>query len=294
MGAINNDEKNSMNKQIESEAESMASKKQAVSNVFNTVASGYDNAALRWFPFAADVIVDLLKPVPGSKFLDIATGTGVVAVAAAQAVAAHGRVMAIDLAENMLQQAMAKAKHLQLNHIEFFTMDAEALDFRTDYFDNVACSFGLFFLADMPGALRSWKRVTRSGGRLVFTSFAQSAFQPMMQLYLDDLQSYGIEMGQARVAMQRLMDPAVGRAMMQECGYLNVDVHTKQCGYHLQNVNEWWDVLWNSGTRGLLNQLEEQDLLTFKTQHLNQVKNLFVDDKLWLDVQVNFTYGVAP
>lgn len=274
--------------------EQVAAKKQAVSTIFNTVASGYDNPALRWFPIAADAIIDLLKPAPGTKFLDVATGTGVVAVAAAQAVAAHGRVMAIDLAEHMLQQAINKAKHLKLGNIDFFTMDAEQLEFQENYFDNVACSFGLFFLPDMQAALRNWRRVVKPMGKVAFTSFTQSAFQPMMNLYLDRLQHYNVEIGQARVSMQRLMEPEIGRAMMKEGGYQNVDVYTRQCGYHLQNTDEWWDILWNSGTRGLLNQIPEQELPLFKKQHLDEVGKLFSDGKLWLDVQVNFTCGQVP
>ena len=266
-------------------------KKQAVSTIFNTVAAGYDNPALRWFPVTADTIVDLIKPAPGTTFLDVATGTGVVAVAAAQAVATHGRVMAIDLAEQMLQQAMAKAKHLRLQNIDFFTMDAEQLEFSSHYFDNVACSFGLFFLPDMQQALQNWQRVVKPGGKVVFTSFAQTAFQPMMDLYLESLQQFGVEISQARVSMRRLMDPAVGSAMMAECGYANVAVHSKQCGYYLQSVNEWWDILWNSGTRGLLNQIPGPQLPGFKEQHLAQVAQLFEDDKLWLDVLVYFTCG---
>lgn len=271
--------------------EQAAAKKQAVSNIFNTVASGYDNAALRWFPFAADAIIDLIKPAPGSKFLDVATGTGVVAVAAAQAVTVHGRVMAIDLAESMLEQAQAKARYLGLDNIDFFTMDAGQVEFRSDYFDNVACSFGLFFLPDMHEALRSWQRVTRPNGKVVFTSFAQTAFQPLMDHYLNDLQDFGIDVEPAKNSMSRLTDTTVGRELMRDCGYTNIDVYTKQCGYHLQNANEWWDILWNSGTRGLLNQIPEQELPLFKARHLQNIGQLFDEGKLWLDVQVQFTYG---
>jgi hypothetical protein len=49
--------------------------------VFDLVAAGYDDAALRFFPFCADRLISRLNPAPGTKLLDIATGTGVVALA---------------------------------------------------------------------------------------------------------------------------------------------------------------------------------------------------------------------
>jgi ubiquinone/menaquinone biosynthesis C-methylase UbiE len=64
--------------------------KQSVTNIFDTVAPGYDSEALRFFPFCADQIANELNPKPGQKILDVATGTGAVAVALAQAVRPGG------------------------------------------------------------------------------------------------------------------------------------------------------------------------------------------------------------
>ena len=82
----------------------------SVADVFNLIAAGYDREALRFFPYAADRLIARLKPAHGIKILDIATGTGVVALAAAQAVGAAGRVVGIDLAEGMLEQAEKKLR----------------------------------------------------------------------------------------------------------------------------------------------------------------------------------------
>jgi ubiquinone/menaquinone biosynthesis C-methylase UbiE len=60
--------------------------KQNIANVFETVAEGYDHPAARYFAFAADRLVSHLKPKPGSKLLDVAAGTGMVSIAAGQAV----------------------------------------------------------------------------------------------------------------------------------------------------------------------------------------------------------------
>lgn len=166
--------------------------KAAISNVFNLVAKKYDNPSLRFFPASANKIVNYIKIKPGDKVLDIATGTGMVAMAAAHCLNNNGRVQAIDLSENILEQAQQNVKHAGLNNVDFQIMDAENLEFESDYFDAITCSYGLFFIPNMSAALKSWLRVLKPGGRLIFTSFAPSAFQPLNDIFLANLAEYDI------------------------------------------------------------------------------------------------------
>ena len=135
---------------------------------------------------------------PGSKVLDVATGTGVAAIAFAQAVRPGGRVTAVDISADMLDRAAANITKMALDNVDLHQMDAERLDFRAGYFHSVVCSYGLFFLPDMPAALREWVRVLRPGGKLAFTSFETSAFQPMLDDFVARLH-------------QRVADDQLGR-----------------------------------------------------------------------------------
>ena len=91
--------------------------KQRTTAVFDLVATGYDHPALRLFPFCADRLVDAIRPRPGQKILDIGTGTGAVATALAQSVLPSGRVQAIDLAENMIEQAVTNVGKRGLTNV---------------------------------------------------------------------------------------------------------------------------------------------------------------------------------
>lgn len=267
-----------------------------VISVFNLVAAGYDDPALRFFPFCADRLVGRINPAPGSKLLDVATGTGVVALAAAQAVGQQGRVMAIDLAESMLDRLQEKVAKFGVWNIDLQVMDASSLDFRRDYFDYVVCSFGIFLLPDMAAGIREWVRVLKPGGRVLFTAFGKRAFQPMMERLLTRLEHHGFMSADEKAAMAsiRLAEPERCRELLFQAGLKEIEVTTEQVGYHLKDELQWWDVLWNSGMRGRLENIPPAERGDFMTQHLTEVQPLMTEKGLWLDVETHFAAGTKP
>lgn len=267
---------------------------QDIAELFDALADGYDRAALRFFPFTADRLAQRLAPRPGEKVLDVATGTGAVAVAVAQRLR-DGRVMAIDLSERMLDRAYANVRRMALHNVDLHPMDAAALEFRDGYFDALTCSFGLFFLPDMQAALQEWRRVLRPGGRMLLTGFAAGTFQPLAELFCERLAACGgPELTPADFGWQRLADAETVRQLLTGAGFEAIESSTEQLGYHLQSPQEWWEVIWNTGFRGCLAGLDDAALEAFRQQHLEQVGALFRDGVLWLDVPVIFTSARVP
>ena len=265
-------------------------------SVFNLVAAGYDGAPLRFFPFCADRMIRHLNPAPAAKLLDVATGTGAVALAASQAVGQQGRVMAIDLAEAMLERLQEKISKFGIQNIDLHVMDAGTLEFRRDYFDYVVSSFGIFFLPDMLAALREWVRVLKPGGRAMFSVFGKTAFQPMMARLVQNLDEHGVmtEGGDKPVVAMRLDEPARCRELLSQAGLVETEVTTEQFGYHLKDDSQWWEVLWNSGMRGKLEKIPAAERESFRVAHLQEVKPLMTDKGLWLDVETHLAVGTKP
>ncbi len=269
--------------------------KQQIISVFDEVASGYDSPALRFFPFSADRVLSHLSPKPGSRILDAATGTGALAVALAQAVGPQGRVMGIDLSAAMLDRAAHNTAKMALNNIDLFEMDAEAPEFRSDYFDAVTCGFGLFFLPDMLAALKQWRRMTKPGGTVLFTSFTAEAFVPLAEHFFTALESFGLDFsGEQQLASQRLVEAETCRQLMEETGFEAVEQHTDQLGYHLRGPDDWWEVVWNSGLRGIVQRLSAGQQEEFQREHLAQLASLVTEEGLWMGVEVRVTLGRVP
>src|SRR5262249_55210963 len=124
-------------------------------------------AAMLTTPLAARMIM-MADISPGQRVLDIGTGTGVVALEAANAIGSQGRCVGIDLSEKMLTSARANARRANLaERIEFKAMDAETLQFAPDSFDVVLSLFALLHFPNPAVALKEMFRVLKPGGTLV-------------------------------------------------------------------------------------------------------------------------------
>lgn len=97
----------------------------------------------------------------GMRVLDVACGTGVLALAAADVVGEKGAVVGVDLNPGMLAVARSKG-----SGVTWHEGAAEALPFRSQSFDAVMSQFGLMFFSDQRAALEEMWRVVRPGGRL--------------------------------------------------------------------------------------------------------------------------------
>lgn len=263
-------------------------RKQMIQTAFDTVAEGYDHPSLPFFRQTAQRMCKHLSPEPNACWLDVATGTGVIALEAARHLPA-GSVVGVDLSDGMLRQARAKAQAQQLRNATFRQMDADDLDFPPDHFDVVTCSFGLFFMEDMEGAMRRLARTVKPGGQIAISSFTESAFSPFAPAFLSLYEAFGKQA--PPLSWKRLADVAVIEKIYRAAGITDLVFHHEPLGYALQSEQQWWDVVWNAGFRGLLNQLSESEREAFKAQHLHTVRALCRQGESRLDTGVIIAIG---
>jgi SAM-dependent methyltransferase len=129
---------------------------------------------------AHERLVDALEPKSGERWLDVATGTGAVALRMARRGA---DVAGLDIAPGLIETARRRAAEEGLA-IRFDVGDAEALPYEDGSFDGVASSFGVIFAPRHEVAARELARVLRPGGRLGFTAWRPDAgFFPTIRKY---------------------------------------------------------------------------------------------------------------
>jgi demethylmenaquinone methyltransferase/2-methoxy-6-polyprenyl-1,4-benzoquinol methylase len=126
--------------------------------------------------------VDLARVGPGSRALDVATGTGDLAIELA---GRGARVTGLDFSEPMLELARRKAPE-----IEFVSGNALELGYPDAQFDAVTVGFGARNFADLERGLSEMARVTRSGGRVVILEITTPQKPPLswfFRLWFDRL-----------------------------------------------------------------------------------------------------------
>jgi SAM-dependent methyltransferase len=118
----------------------------------------------------------------GSWVLDVGTGIGEPALTAARVVGPAGRVVAVDLAPEMIELARQRMTEAGLGSVEFLVGDVESLDLQSGAFGVVLSRWGLMFAPDRQVAFRSLLRVLRPSGVLAAASWGPPETVPMMSV----------------------------------------------------------------------------------------------------------------
>jgi SAM-dependent methyltransferase len=126
----------------------------------------YERLAARFAP-VQDELVERARIQDGDRVLDLATGTGEVAVRAAKLGA---KVNAIDIAAPMIEKARRRAEEAGVD-IAFDLGDAEYLPYEDACFDVVVSNFGLIFAPDHANVASELARISCPGARLGFTAW---------------------------------------------------------------------------------------------------------------------------
>jgi SAM-dependent methyltransferase len=124
----------------------------------------YDRSWVPQLAWLTRRCVERAQPRAGERVLDLATGTGVGALAAAVAVGPSGSVTGIDVSERMV--ALAAARASDARNVHFERADMEATGGADGGYHAVVCAFGLMFAADSVAAFAELARVTAPGGRV--------------------------------------------------------------------------------------------------------------------------------
>jgi len=158
-----------------------------VKGIFSRLAPRYDAFNLvssfgldRWW---RRVAVRTARLTPDSEVLDLACGTGDLALALAR-LGRPKSVLATDFVEEMLEVAKRKAARYEgPTAISFAQADAQALPFSDASFDVVTIAFGVRNLPDRAANFREVRRVLRPGGRYIILEFSRPPFAPFRAVY---------------------------------------------------------------------------------------------------------------
>jgi len=218
-----------------------ADKAERVRGVFDSVATRYDlmndlmslGVHRLWKRFA----MQLTGVRAGQRVLDLASGTGDLAVRLAGLVGPAGLVVMSDINAAMLAQGRDRMlDDGRVGNVRYAQLDAEALPFPAGSFDCVTIGFGLRNVTHKERALAEMHRVLRAGGRALVLEFSHPTAAPLKAAY--DLYSFQVLPRLGRLvandeASYRYLaesirmhpDQETLKGMMEAAGFERCDVH---------------------------------------------------------------------
>jgi demethylmenaquinone methyltransferase/2-methoxy-6-polyprenyl-1,4-benzoquinol methylase len=159
-----------------------------VANVFHSVASKYDimNDVMSfgihriWKRFT----LEMSGVRKNQRVLDLAGGTGDLALKFADLVGPDGEVVLSDINDSMLKHGREKLTDKgKVGNVRYAQANAECLPFPDNYFDCITIAFGLRNVTDKDAALHSMYRVLKPGGRLLVLEFSKTQLPGLTPIY---------------------------------------------------------------------------------------------------------------
>ncbi|MEO8356292.1 MAG: class I SAM-dependent methyltransferase [Chloroflexota bacterium] len=215
------------------------------SQAWNSIADGWHDWIPKmrsWYAPATDLMLDLARLEVGSCVLDIAAGDCDQSIAAAKRVGPTGHVLAIDIAEELLELGAKFAREAGFQNIETRVMDGGNLDLPDDSFDAVICRFALMYLDDPLSGLRGMKRVLKPNGRVSVVvygvngspEFSRAVTVVRQRLGIPQVQPPAHSLGEVDVLQQSLAEGGFGGI---EIHALNLPIRmasARECVHYLQ------------------------------------------------------------
>src|SRR3989475_6845189 len=181
----------------------------------------------------------------GERVLDVGCGIGDPTLQVAVLVGPHGRVLGIDLVEDMLATAREGAAALGLGHVEFRAADVATLEVPPASSDAVLARWSLIYVDDVAGALARLRCTLQAGGRIAVTAWAPPEDNPWIAIPMEGL---------ARVLPLSPPDPAAPGLFylsadgaladaLRAAGFRNVGQQRVQLSQFARDVTEFWAML---------------------------------------------------
>jgi arsenite methyltransferase len=233
-------------------------------------------------PREAKRLLESVAVESGQSILDIACGTGLLAIPSAQKVAPAGSVIGVDFSSGMLAQAKEKMIAIGVDNLELIEADIDSVEFASEQFDLIFCCSAIVYLVDIPQIINKCYKWLKFGGCLAFTTPYKTAYMAELQVQLcRDLLNIDLPH-----ITRPLWTPEKCRWQVQQSGFKAIEIEIDRTK-RLRPLTDYYTTAWQGQgffPRGnpLLNLTKaQQELLLVEYQ--KAISDRFTKDGVWQD-----------
>ena len=211
---------------------------------------------------ATEMMLDLANMRVGDRVLEVAAGTGDLAIMIARRVGPNGYVLATDISTSMLNVAAEAVRNAGLTNVETRVMDAENIDLDADSFDAVICRMGLMLFSNPVKTLIGMHRVLKPAARVFALVWSTEEKNPYRGVPLAIVRRIGNNLTEEPgLRLFALGKPGVLEETFRAAGFLDIAVHTVPTQWRFPSTAEAVRFMKDSysGLLHLMTQLSETE-----------------------------------
>jgi SAM-dependent methyltransferase len=267
--------------------------KQGIADLYNGRSQTYDDS--KWHLQICHRLLDYSLVSSQQHVLDIGTGTGHLAIAAARLVGTEGQVIGVDISALMLERARSKVEALGLSNVELQLVDAEALNYPVNSFDQILSANTFPWIEDKEAALRLWYQFLKPGGRIGIHTPGDTAYVGYVVLR-KVFERYDVLLEHSN----RIGSIETFQNLFANAGFESVEIKTEQHGSYtsLDKAKAAWEgiVLRLSPRKSenLLSQLSSEQLVQAKAEFEAELEALQTEQGIWDDLTTWYLVGRKP
>jgi len=237
-------------------------------------------------------VVSAASIAPGSRVLDVSTGTGEAALGMLPIVGESGSVIGVDIAP-----AMVIAARSRLNDRSFVPIaaDGQQLPFKSSSFDAAVCQLGLQFFPDPLRGLREFHRVLRDGCRAAVCVISTPDRAPMWGILADAISRYVPEQRDVLHLSFSLSDADRLKRMFLAAGFQSVRVERVRKQDTIDGFDEYWNPI--EAGMGSIPQvyisLREAERIRVQQEVTNELSRFEANGKLVMEIEMLIAVGTA-
>ena len=217
------------------------------------------------------------------SILDVATGTGIVALEAAKTLGDKGKVIGVDFSAKMLKRCQEKISALGLKNVELMLTDVDNLDYPPDSFDVIFCSSAIVLFSDVITVLKQWFNWLKPSGYIAFSVYSENSF------FTPTIMKVTNEMGYQLPNFHLLLGSKNKcENILNTLGYTLDQFERQQLGEYLtlEDAQKWWQGNWLHPIYHPLLKISETQRDNLKKKFAQEMLNLATNKGVWFENEI--------
>jgi arsenite methyltransferase len=261
--------------------------KQEVINFYNA-RTNYDNDTTRKRAIA---LFDHTTLGSGQFVLDVATGTGNIAIEAAKQVGANGSVIGIDIAVELLKIGQQKIQAENLSNVQLIEADAETYQAEANQFDAIYCSYAIVLFTNISALLRNWYHFLKPGGFIAFTCSSENSYfaSPILEACAKN-----------GITLPNLHEPLGTQERIQslltQANFSQIEIDSRQLGTYLplEKAQGRWNGQFWLHPNNPLRELEPEKTHQIKVSYDQEIAALETEQGVWNEELIYYVVAHKP